>query len=288
MNLAEKLQRDGTLAGLKLRPARALIGWMPQRDAETLLAIPAIAPAPEQVRQVQAAHAAVSARSSGMDQTGAISETGDEAQDYLTDFRNKSQLSAGRSIQMADLTRLAAVQPVVHLDDSRHFDLPSTPDLVSLAKITLPMPTRIELPVEFDPQKRAWILDSANPDACVMGHFRTPVEIAPGVFGTGYGFCIAALPSVVQVVRFRGRYFLKDGYHRSLALLQKGIAKIPVIFEETDKLEIAGRFSDEIILGDRPPCLPDYLEDNVSAAVSHLAVHKAITIECSEQLRWGG
>ena len=53
-NLVEKLLRDGNLSGLKTRPARGLIGWMPEREAEIMLGIPLVptTPLPEHVQRV--------------------------------------------------------------------------------------------------------------------------------------------------------------------------------------------------------------------------------------------
>jgi len=163
-------------------------------------------------------------------------------------------------------------------------------DMLSLARVTLPISTPAELPAQFDRQKNAWIHETSNPDTRIVGPFNARVEVAPGLFAMGYGFCIAVLPSFVQVVLYRGRYFLKDGYHRSLALLQKGIARVPVVFQEileSQNLEVEGRFSDEIILGAHPPLLPDYLRDDVAAAGLHLAIQKTIVIQSTENQTWG-
>ncbi len=50
-NLVESLLRDGNLTSLKTRPARALIGWMPEREAEIMLGIPMAPLTPANWRQ---------------------------------------------------------------------------------------------------------------------------------------------------------------------------------------------------------------------------------------------
>jgi len=299
----EKLLKEGSLASLKTRPARALIGWMPEREAQIMLAIP-LAPAtplPEHVRRVRAARAAVRSRPTGIDQTNVFSEIGEELREYLSEFQEhpnyKQYFAGGCSIRIANLNKLCALQPVVHLDyldHSNHFKAltqrAAQDDMLSLVKITLPMSTAVGLPVQFDQPKNAWIVRSRNPDTRIIGPFSAQVEMAPGIFGMGYGFCVALLPSFVQVVLYRGRYFLKDGYHRSLALLEKGITRIPVIYQEiveSQNLELEGRFPDEIILGTHPPQLPDYFRDDVAAAGFHLASQKTIKIQSLEDLTWG-
>ncbi len=301
-NLVEKLRRDGNLVGLKMRPAKALIGWMPERDAQTLLAIPLtpVTPLPEHVQRVQEAHRAVRSRPIGIDQTQLLSDIGEDLRDYLATLQEhpcyKQYIVSGCTIRIVDLNKICALQPVVHLDYLDHSDHLKKltqqvvqEDVLSLVKITLPIPTA-ELPVQSDQQQNAWILQCNHPDTRIVGHFTTRVELGPGLFGMGYGFCIALLPSFVQVVRYRGRYFLKDGYHRSLALLQRGITHIPVIFREmaeSENLDIKGRFPDETICAARPPLFPDYLRDDVAAVVSHLASQKTIMIQSMENQTWG-
>jgi hypothetical protein len=78
--LTEKLRKDGNLVGLKTRPARALIGWMPEREAQIMLGIPlaVVKPLPEHALQVREAHAAVTSRPTGIDQTHVLSDIGNE------------------------------------------------------------------------------------------------------------------------------------------------------------------------------------------------------------------
>jgi hypothetical protein len=162
--------------------------------------------------------------------------------------------------------------------------------MLSLAKITLPIANTAPLTVQFDPLKNSWIVTANDFDTRVVGRFSSPVEVARGMPATAYGFCVARLPSFAQVVCYRGRYFLTDGYHRALALFQKRITHIPVLFRETaeaQELEVEERFPDEVILGSRPPLFPDYLRDDVAAAVYHLAFQKNISIHAAESRSWG-
>ncbi|HUK30565.1 MAG TPA: hypothetical protein VLV89_05580 [Candidatus Acidoferrum sp.] len=301
--LTEKLRRDGNLVGMKTRPARALIGWMPEREAQILLGIPhtPVTPLPEHVRRVEEARAAVRARPAGVDQKNILSDIGEELLAYSAEFQNQPSYkpfrAIGCTIRMANLNEICALQPLVHLDYLEHAERfrnlvqqAVQDDMISLARIALPISAPAELAAQFDRQKNAWIHESSNPDARIVGPFNARVEVAPGLFAMGYGFCIAPLPSFVQVVLYRGRYFLKDGYHRTLALLQKGITRVPVVFQEileSQNLDVEGRFSDEIILGPHPPLLPDYLRDDVAAAGLHLAIQKTIVIQSTENQTWG-
>jgi len=301
-NLVEKLRRDGNFVGLKTRPARALIGWMSEQDAHTILAFPMVpaTPCAEHLQRVKEAHRAVQFRTASLDQTHLLSDPGEDLHDYLAALQvhscYKQYIASDCSVRVADLNQLGVIQPVVHLDHSdysEHFRtlLPRArqEDMLSLARITLPIPPA-EVAVQPEQQKNAWILRFTHPDTRIVGHFSAPINLGAGLSGMGYGFYVAVLPSFVQVVCYRGRYFLKDGYHRSLALLERGITRIPVIFRElseSHELEVEGRFPDATILGPHPPLLPDYLRDDVAAVVSHLASQKTITIRASEEWCWG-
>jgi hypothetical protein len=301
--LTEKLRKDGNLVGLKTRPARALIGWMPKQEAQLMLGIPlnVLTPLPEHARRVRDAHRAVRSRPIGIDQTHVLSDVGQELRDYLAELQEhpsyKPHIASGCSIRIANLNEICALQPVVHLDYLDHSDhlrkltqQAVQEDLLSLIKITLPISTAVELPVQPDQQRNAWILQLKDPHARIVGHFNTRVEVRPGLFGMAYGFCVALPPSFVHVVLYRGRYFLSDGYHRSLALLEKGITHIPVMFQElleSQSLTVEGRFPDETLLGTHPPLFSDYLRDDVAASVSHLASQKTILIQSVENQAWG-
>jgi len=300
--LVEKLKTDGSLVGLETRPARALIGWMPERDAQVMLAIPeaVLRPLPAHVQRVREAHAAARSRPTGVDQTHLFSDIGEEVQDYLAILREhssyKPHFASGRTIRVADLNKVCALQCAVHLDfldRSDHFgglfQQAVQTDMRSLMKITLPLPTPSDLPVQVDQQNGAWVLRCRDLNPRVVGPFNARIELAPGLFGIGYGFCVAVLPDFVQVVRYRGRYFLQNGYHRALALLEKGITHIPVMVQElseSQSLEIDGRLPDETILGARPPLFRDYLRDDVAAVVANPVPRKTIMIQAAEDLAW--
>src|SRR6266545_3066963 len=90
--------------------------------------------------------------------------------------------------------------------------------------------------------KKTWMIASRNPNLRLVGNFAG--EVQPGAIG--YGFIVSVLPSYVQVAWFRGRYVLRDGYHR--------------------------------YLGEQPPTLIDYLDDQVAASVMLPASQKMIVI----------
>jgi hypothetical protein len=226
---------------------------------------------------------------------------GEEMRDYRDQFQEDPNFqdyrASGCTLKIANLNEICALQPVVHLDylhrSNRFTELirrARKDDMLSLAKITLPLPAPVELPLHFDPATNAWTLRSISPNIRIVGHFSTRIELSPGFFAMGYGFCVRLVPSIVQVVLYRGRYFLKDGHHRALALLERGITRVPVVVQElsrAEKLEVEGRFPDKTLLGPHPPLLSDYLRDDVAAACFNRAAEKTIAIQAAEELKWG-
>lgn len=70
----------------------------------------------------------------------------------------------------------------------------------------------------------------------------------------------------IEVASYGGRWFLRDGYHRSFLLLQRGINLVPavVVYAETlAQMGAVGRwfFTEEAIFSSRPPMVTDFLDD---------------------------
>ncbi len=93
--------------------------------------------------------------------------------------------------------------------------------------------------------------------------------------------------SYLQVVRYRGRSFVRDGYHRAAGLLKRGIDHAPCIFIEAVGFEqvgaLANSFTYKTLYGDaRPPCIEDFWDDSLAADVSQATVRKVIRVTGQE------
>ena len=112
----------------------------------------------------------------------------------------------------------------------------------------------------------------------IVGNFGGPVQ--PGVIG--FGFVVSILQSFIQVARVNGRCILRDGHHRAIGFLKRGIETVPVItrdYGEFEELGIGpGLLPTAAYLGPRPPLLVDYFDDVVSADVSLPAFQRMIVI----------
>lgn len=270
------------------RPARALIGWMSQSDAQLQLAQKQmnLANQPEHVARATQAREAVAARSHGLDQTNVISNPPEELAEYISAFCAQPAYapfaSEGWSVRLANLSKVCALQPIVFWDHAEErTERAVVGDIKSLATISLPIPGPTQLPIQFDQVRNTWIIPSRNPNLRIIGHFVGPIEGK-----TACGFFIEVSPSFVQVVSHRGRILLRDGYHRSLGLLARGFTHVPVLyreFGEYDNLGLGpGMLPEQSYLGPRPPLLADYLRDDVAAEIYLPASQKMIVVQGME------
>jgi len=277
---------DGARA---LRPARALIGWMEPEVAERALLQYRVGgpPDPAALARVQSARAAVLTRSEGVDQASLIHDAPSELRSHLSrlsDFPGAAAyFKEGWSVKTVDLPRVAAFQPQVFISSaSERVRHAKAGDLPTLAELALPTANLSEaLAPTFDPRQQAWSASSSNPNLRIVGNVAGPLEgIPPG--SIALGFFVALLPSFMQVARFQGRYFLRDGYHRALGLLMAGITRVPAFVNdvpEIERLAPPGMLPQAAFLGNRPPTLQDYLDDTVAASVQAPSTRKLVLVQ---------
>jgi hypothetical protein len=185
----------------------------------------------------------------------------------------------GWTVKIVDLREVCAAQPNVFTDHAaERAQGISAGDHEAIAKVTLPLPTSAQLPAQFDQSRQAWIVSAANPNLRIIGHFGQ--EVAPGIIG--FGFAVAIQPSFVQVAMTNGRLVLRDGYHRTYGLLRQNITHAPVFFRDlgpyADLGLPPGMLSQAAFLGERPPMLTDYDDQEAAADVSLPAAQKMIVV----------
>ena len=92
-----------------------------------------------------------------------------------------------------------------------------------------------------------------------------------------------------EVAEFRGRWFLRDGYHRAYRLLQAGVHQMPAVVIHARTIEELGAtdpwfFDEEQLFSDRPPRVTDFLDDNLILRYERTALRKVIHIRIEESL----
>lgn len=268
------------------RPGRALIGWMPEAEACLMLSSRRVdlAHSPENRAKAEQARAAVQTRAPFGDHADVVLDPDDSLAEYISAFTAQPDFrpfaAEGWAIKIANLSKVCALQPMVFWDHSQErTQEASAESMHSVATITLPVRTGPDsLPIQFDEARNTWIVTSRNPNLRVIGHFSVPVQSEDGRTVLGCGFALAVTASFVQVVRARGRFLLRDGYHRAIGLLARGVTHAPVLFRDFGDYQTlglpVGMLPETAYFGQRPPMLSDYLTDVVSAEIRAPASQK--------------
>ncbi|WP_353065601.1 hypothetical protein RBB77_06045 [Tunturibacter psychrotolerans] len=125
-------------------------------------------------------------------------------------------------------------------------------------------------------------LHSSNPDLRLRLHPKTKAgELLPLSLYGGSPF--------FEVAEFRGRWFLRDGYHRAYHLLKAGVDRMPVVVIYARSIEELGAtapwfFNEEQLFSARPPQVTDFLDDNMTLRYERTALRKVIRIHIEESL----
>ena len=92
-----------------------------------------------------------------------------------------------------------------------------------------------------------------------------------------------------EVAELRGRWFLRDGYHRAYRLLQAGVHRIPAVVIYARTVEEIGAtepwfFCEEQLFSDRPPRVIDFLDPDLVLRYERTALRKVIRIRVEQFL----
>ncbi|HEY6251129.1 MAG TPA: hypothetical protein VI685_14310 [Candidatus Angelobacter sp.] len=155
-------------------------------------------------------------------------------------------------------------------------------DPAVLFSLCLPDPSAMTFSGTADPDQKGISFSSPNPNLRVVSGKTAMVDGLPF-----YGFAVGYGLPFLQVVEYQGRWFVRDGYHRCYALLQRGVSKAPCLFlRAANVLQFGGIapqfFISDILFGSRPPFLTDFLDDNLAATVTRPASGKVIRIVAQE------
>lgn len=272
------------------RPARVLLGWLPPERGELFVVSnrAGVELTDEQQARVREARDAVAARPVGIDQADLVSAAPPDLAGHLARLQatpaGTGMLQEGWTVAMVDLERVVAFQPLVFTDTAVERVAGVAPDdLVAIAELTLPINHTAPIIGQYDQLKQTYTFTSPDPNLKVLGIFNGPVAQADGM--PGYGFLVGVAPSFLQVVRFQGRYLLRDGYHRAFGLLSRRIRHVPAFVRDFDTLENlapAGMLPHSAWLGSRPPVLRDYHDDLVAESVRWAAQRKMVIVQALE------
>jgi hypothetical protein len=273
------------------REARVLLAWMSEPQAHLALAEGAANAVltGEQQALLARARGMLSTRAAGIDQNDLIRPWPAALHDYVTALQDnagaRSCLADGFTPALVDLSRVCACRPSVHTDGIKdRVSGAAVDDVRLLAELTLPLAAPPEITLQFDHERLTFVTNPVSQDLQVVGAFSEPAPDGPP--GTvSVGFQLRVTTSFVLVAGAAGRYFLSDGYERCIGLLRRGARYVPALVK--DDLPLAdlappGMLPFEVLIGDRPPLLPDYWDADLSCSVQLPASRKIVVIRASE------
>jgi hypothetical protein len=193
---------------------------------------------------------------------------------------------------LVDLRQVLSYQQIIHLEglEDRVASVPD--DLEELVKFCLPINEPInQLGGFVDPDQKGFTISSLNPNLRIHNALMHDAEVPPGpglspVRVKAVTFFIGLGTSYFQVGQYKNRYFIRDGYHRAVGLLKKGIHIVPCILVEarnTDELGLKqGMFTYEVLYGERPPRLADFWDDTVAGDGKNIAFRRVLRLRGEE------
>jgi|HubBroStandDraft_5_1064220.scaffolds.fasta_scaffold109483_1 hypothetical protein len=272
--------------------ARVLAPWMSDGDARLVMAGEETDRSLTAVQEewLAGARARVRLRSAGIDQSDLIRPLPPEMGSYLARMESHPEsrwyLSKGFVPALADLSRVCTFQSKIFTEHAgNHVADVDVDDVLAMAEVTMPLGTPPVVAPQFDQDTQTFTTDLANYNLRVVGAFGglADDDDHPGTYNVG--FQVRVIASFVQVVSIQGRYFIRDGYHRSVGLVQRGARYVPVLVRDNlglGDIDLQGMLPYEVFTGERPPLLPDFLDDGVSCTVRLTAARRVVIVQASE------
>ncbi len=194
------------------------------------------------------------------------------------------------TLGVVDLSRLLAFQRRLVFSTSRHTSpTPQEDDWSQLISFTIGFQRSAEHHFVRNASTRGDLdisLHSSNPDL--------QVRLSPNTGKDGHLplFLYGGSP-FFEVAEFRGRWFLRDGYHRAYRLLQAGLHRVPAVVIYARTVAELGAsepwfFSEEQLFSNRPPRVMDFLDENLVLRYERTALRKVIRIRVEESLETFG
>jgi hypothetical protein len=250
-------------------PGRVLAGWLSEEQGQSLTQA-ALAPAdvPAALARIEGARRAVRQRPPRVHYEARPAPVPRQLADSIEKLR-ATQLcqeaeAQGFEVAAVDLTRVIAFQPFVRLPGVAAVDRTlQTADPGSIAAVALAQNPQTGLSCYFNSHLGTWAVDSPNHNLEIVDVLGEERE--PGVMCVGFKFAVK--PSVLKVLRYGGRWYLSDGYHRTGALVRRGVRFAPALVKDAEALEdlgCIGHLPIDALLGDRAPTAADYFDDQVA------------------------
>lgn len=183
------------------------------------------------------------------------------------------------TLGVVDLRSLVAFQRRLIFDpEVSPLCVPAAEDWPALTALSFGPAKSVECELVHDASANAIVLRSTNPNL----HFRSSSDAAAPL-------SVHAGSPFFEVARFRGRWFLRDGYHRAYTLLRACIFAIPAVIVQARTIEELGAtqpwfYPEGVLFSEAPPLVADFIEDDLVLEYERPAMVKTLRIALEETL----
>jgi hypothetical protein len=277
------------------RPARGLIGWL--SDQEAAAALLGRNPKPgEDIGQYLAVAAECRAAVRQRPLFNSLEPIVQRDFPGLNEVGSRQDVTSTMGAlnwrpAVVDLRRVLTFQKVINADGIED-RVGRAADDRSLLELCIPFEQPSPPTGAFtDQDGKGFTVSSFNPNLRIAGGQISEAQVSqapgmPAVKMQAITLLVFMGASFLQVVRYKDRSFIRDGYHRTAGLIRRGIFEVPCIFIEAKSFDEVGAgpgaYSYEVLYGDRPPGLADFWDDEVSRPIHQVAVRKVVRIRGEE------
>ncbi len=269
----------------------ALIGFMEEQDAINFLKSCILSASDDEIREFWRKAKSEVDSLSIPDLTPEIIEIEDTFKEQLdTVSKNPLFLEAVQQrkweFKFIEIDKLVCFQKYVDTDYSdeiaKEYDFSNTSELIDFC---LPeKPLKRPMGIAFAPQEHSYTIFSSSPDLRIIGLMQNQDPINKR---QSFGFLVGWGVPYIQVIKFKDRYFLKNGYHRTYVLRKNGIRYLPCILSESENFIDTGAvnpgfFSQELLMSNKPPIFANFFSDNFSPNLQMRHMTKIVRVKAEE------
>jgi hypothetical protein len=185
-------------------------------------------------------------------------------------------------LAIVDLRKLIAFQRQIRFAGDGCFQIEPKPTWQHLLDLALPVTrTQPRYAVSTAPNGKSLTIRSLCPSLTIQfgDQMKSGLDSVQLVAGTGSPY--------FEVASYRGRWFLRDGYHRSFLLLKQGICHVPAVVVHAETLAELGAighkfFTEEALFSHRPPMVTDFVDEEMVACFLGPRQEKVMRISIQE------
>lgn len=180
---------------------------------------------------------------------------------------------------MINLKQVLSLQSTIRTDNLDERIHASQKDSTSLLQLYFPSDPPMEATYKID--ERSCTLTTSNPNLMYQPSILVGAQTLPNIALTPQ-----IKPNFFNVAHYQGRYFVREGHHRTAGLLHHSTetsAIAPCILIEAQTIEQVGwqqgMFPISTLLSDYPPYLSDFWNESLSCDIIQKPVHRVIRMQ---------